>query len=83
MRCDIPSAGYQYTFEDNSQWSQFYSGGAEIKQYVKAVAKKYGTDRYIKLRHKVKDAKWNEEDGKWQFTIENLATGEVNSAFFL
>lgn len=30
LASDIPSHTYQFTFEENTQWSSYYAGGAEI-----------------------------------------------------
>lgn len=54
-----------------------YSGWSEILQYFQGIASRYGLYKYIKLRHKVSDAKWDEESGMWNVKIQKLDTGEV------
>ncbi|KAH3907723.1 hypothetical protein HBI56_181320 [Parastagonospora nodorum] len=77
VRCDIPSAGYQFTFENNSQWSEFLAGGAEIQEYLTRTAKKYGVYNYCKFNHMFRSAKWHQDRGKWEVVVENLITHET------
>ncbi|KAK5167826.1 uncharacterized protein LTR77_007525 [Saxophila tyrrhenica] len=48
VRCDIPSHVYQSSFSPNTQWSEEYTTGPEIRRYWQDFAKKY--DVYSKLR---------------------------------
>lgn len=41
------------------------------------MAQKYSADRFIKLRHEIKNCRWDDRLAKWNVTVENLATGEV------
>lgn len=79
MSPDIPAHTYQVTFEPNVEWSRFYASGKEIYQYWKRVARKYGCMKYIKLRQRVVEARWNELQGKWQLQVENGDDGSVYS----
>lgn len=77
MRCDIPSHSYQYTFENNTQWSEYYSTGGEIQDYLKRTARKYGAYRFMKFGHMLKGATWHADLGQWEVKLEKLDTGEV------
>ena len=77
VRCDVPSAAYQYTFESNTQWSEYYCEGREIERYFQHVAHKYGVYRFTKFRHMLRGAVWQADVGKWHLKFENLETGEV------
>lgn len=68
--CDIPAHTYQFTFADNSQWSKFYAGGAEIHQYLNHVVDHYKLRPFIKLRHTVTEAKWLDDEGQWALKVE-------------
>ena len=59
----MPSAGYQYTFEDNTQWTEFYASGQESQNYLVHVATKYGIHQHCRFNEKFQGAKWLEEDG--------------------
>jgi hypothetical protein len=43
--CDVPSHFYSYSFEPNANWSGYYSKAAEIRDYFKSVALKYGIEK--------------------------------------
>lgn len=73
VACDIPSHVYQYTFEPNTKWSKYFSGGAEILEYVKGVAKKYKVDNKVRYNTKVVGATWNNDAGTW--TVETETVG--------
>lgn len=77
VRCDIPSPGYQYTFESNTQWSEFYAPGNEIQQYLQNVARKYGVYDYCKFKHRFLGAKWHENQGEWEVELEDLVQHKV------
>lgn len=67
--CDIPSHAYQYTWAPNPDWKKFYSGSEELWQYFKHVAQKFNILPFVKLRHEVVGAEWNEEDARWKVSI--------------
>lgn len=81
LRCDIPSAAYQFTFESNTQWSEFYAPGPEIQRYLQNVAKKYGVYQYCRFNHRFIEARWIEEDGVWELSFEDLLKNEVSCHF--
>ncbi|KAJ3795118.1 FAD/NAD-binding domain-containing protein [Lentinula aff. detonsa] len=70
LACDIPSHCYQLTFAENPNWSSFYAPGPEIHGYLKSVVEKFHLDSYIKLRHRLTRAQYDEESGKWNLTIQ-------------
>lgn len=78
-RCDVPSAAYQYSFAPYADWPEYYSGAGEIKKYFKTFAQKYGIIPFIRLRHKVTAAKYNDALGTWDITVVNLATSQVDT----
>ena len=78
VRCDVPSAAYQFTFESNTQWSEYYCTGGEIEQYVKRTAYKYGAYKYIKFHSELISGRWNEGEGKWHVTLRDVRTGAVS-----
>jgi cation diffusion facilitator CzcD-associated flavoprotein CzcO len=72
VRCDIPSHVYQSTFSPNTQWSEQFAEGSEIRDYWQSRAKKHDVYKYLKLRHKVNDAEWDDTESKWNLTIHNI-----------
>lgn len=79
VRCDIPANVYQSTFAPKTQWTEEYAPGSEIQEYWTSVARKYNVYQYLKLRHKVVGAAWQEESGTWTLRVENLANGDLIS----
>lgn len=67
--CDIPSYSYQATFEPSLTWSQFYAPSEEIFRYWKGIVAKYDCERYMKLRHEIVEAKWDEASCKWTLKV--------------
>lgn len=48
LTCDVPSQHYCYSFELNPEWSQLFSPGAEILEYLEGVAEKYALGKQIR-----------------------------------
>ena len=82
VRCDIPANVYQSTFSPNTQWSEEYAQGAEIRDYWQAVARKYGVYKYLRFRHSISGANWNAEKAKWELKVEKLESGETYTEDF-
>lgn len=69
VACDIPSVSYQYTWARKPDWSKYYSGGEEIRQYFRRVALDNQVDKFVKFNHRIIHAEWLESEGKWKITI--------------
>ena len=54
-----------------------YSPAPEILEYFRGIAKKYELYKYIRLRHMVVGAVWDDEGGIWTLKIKNLQNGEI------
>ncbi|KAG6812856.1 hypothetical protein H0H92_015954 [Tricholoma furcatifolium] len=80
LACDIPSHGYQLTFEDNKSWSAFYAPGPEIRAYLNRVVDKYALRPFVKLRHRITRAAYDEGAGKWRLTVRRPAPGSPTEA---
>ncbi|HXU79862.1 MAG TPA: NAD(P)-binding protein, partial [Polyangia bacterium] len=63
--CDIPSHLYEYSFAPNS-WSRRYAPQPEIQAYVEGVARRFGVLDRVRTGTEVKDARWDEEHGRWR-----------------
>lgn len=68
--CDVPSHSYQYSFNPKHDWSSLYAPSWEIRDYLQGSAKKYGTERFIKLQHEVKSCRWDRQEGKWHVSVK-------------
>ncbi|MEC8428697.1 MAG: NAD(P)/FAD-dependent oxidoreductase, partial [Pseudomonadota bacterium] len=67
--CDVPSHLYSYSFELNPNWSQAFSPQEEIWRYVENCAQKYGLLPYIEFERRVTHARFSEDKGVWELTI--------------
>ncbi|KAH9234571.1 hypothetical protein K456DRAFT_1835234 [Colletotrichum gloeosporioides 23] len=75
VTCDVPSVSFQYTFENNPNWSHFFSPGPEIGRYFQSVAEKYGMKSLVKFQHAFKSARWLEDEAQWEVTLVNMTDG--------
>lgn len=77
MRCDIPAHVYQSGFAPNTQWSEEFAQGHEIRHYWQSIAKQYDVYKYLKLEQKVEKAEWIPAETQWKLTITDLNDGRV------
>lgn len=77
VRCDIPAHVYQSSFSPNTQWSEQFAQGAEIRDYWQGISKKYDVYKHLKLSHKVEELRWDEAKSVWRVRVRNLTTDEV------
>ncbi len=64
VACDVPSQLYSYSFALNPEWSHVFSSGAEILDYLQAVADRHGLERCIRYGTEVTQLEFT--DGRWQ-----------------
>ncbi len=71
--CDVPSHLYSYSFEQNPDWSNSYSGSKEIYEYIRGCARKYGLYEFIRFGTGIKQAAFDAATGVWILTTESGA----------
>ena len=64
--CDVQSALYSFSFEQNPNWSRMFATQPEIKAYLKHCAEKYGLNAHIRLNTHVAGARWDEATSAWR-----------------
>ncbi|KAL2864081.1 flavin-containing monooxygenase [Aspergillus lucknowensis] len=69
-KCDIPAHNYAYSFAPNPNWPNYYATSQQIHEYMHGVADRFDCTRFIKYRHTIRGAVWDEEDGKWEVSVE-------------
>lgn len=77
VRCDVPAHVYQTSFDANTQWSEEYAQGAEIREYWAGIARKYEVYKYLKLSKRVERLTWDDKSSIWLVEVQNLLTGDV------
>ncbi|KAK8043209.1 4-hydroxyacetophenone monooxygenase [Apiospora phragmitis] len=75
-RCDIPAHVYQTSFEPNTQWSEEFAQGAEIREYWQKLAQKYGVYDRLKLSHNVTGLDWDATDSVRKIAVVDLQTAK-------
>lgn len=66
---------YQSTFTPNTQWSQEYAEGKEIREYWQGVARKYDVYRYIKFNRRINRADWDDSTAQWRLAVQDVGSG--------
>lgn len=66
LSCDVPSHVYRYRFAPNPNWSQRFSSGREIWEYLDGVARDHGLKERIRFDTEVTRSEWM--DGYWRLT---------------
>jgi cation diffusion facilitator CzcD-associated flavoprotein CzcO len=64
--CDVPSHVYSYSFELNPNWARGFAPQAEILEYLKHCAQKYGVRPQIRFNHEVTEAAWDDSERIWR-----------------
>jgi cation diffusion facilitator CzcD-associated flavoprotein CzcO len=64
--CDVPSHLYSFSFDLNPDWSRMYAGQAEIWDYMRRCARKYGIEPFIRYNKAVTRASHDEALGLWR-----------------
>ena len=67
--CDIPSHLYSFSFARNPEWTRMFAGQAEILEYLKECARRYGILPKIRLRAPLREATWDEREGVWHAVV--------------
>ncbi|KAI9150713.1 FAD/NAD(P)-binding domain-containing protein [Paramyrothecium foliicola] len=67
---DLGGTWLENSFAANPEWPNYYATSEQIHDYMHGVADKYDCNRFIKYRHSIKSAVWNELEAKWQIQVE-------------
>ncbi|WP_042298730.1 flavin-containing monooxygenase [Paraburkholderia kururiensis] len=68
--CDVPSHLYSFSFEPNPAWTRAYGQQAEILEYLRHCARKYGVEPLVRLRTRVAAARYDETRGVWMLELQ-------------
>lgn len=82
VRCDVPAHVYQSTFDPNTQWSEVFAQGKEIRDYWQGLARKHDVYSKTRFHSKVTGAHWNETRAQWYVKVTNTKTFEQTESFF-
>lgn len=68
LTCDVPIHIYTLPWAPKHDWTSFMASGSEIRQYIFDIAKKFDLNRFVKFETMVKEAIWDDAEGKWNLT---------------
>lgn len=68
---DTPSHFYSYSFEQNTEWSNYYPKGGEMQEYFVRVANKYGIRNKTMFNTRVSACEFDESTSLWNVSISN------------
>jgi len=66
--CDVPSHVYSYSFALNPDWTNTFSGQAEIWDYLRRCAQREGLGPHLRLGCRFEGARWDETEQRWRIT---------------
>jgi cation diffusion facilitator CzcD-associated flavoprotein CzcO len=72
IACDVPSHLYSLSFAPNPDWRRTFSGGAQIWQYMRDVARRLRMDEVTAFGEEVLDASWDERRRLWRIRTTTL-----------
>ncbi|MDA9784873.1 NAD(P)/FAD-dependent oxidoreductase [Gammaproteobacteria bacterium] len=79
-RVDIPNHFYSYSFEENHQWSQYFSQQPELEQYFQACFDKYDLAGMTQFNTEVSAMTFDDSTNLW--SIQSINDGSEQSEEF-
>jgi cation diffusion facilitator CzcD-associated flavoprotein CzcO len=77
-RCDVPSHLYSFSFAPNPNWSSTFSPQAEILDYLRDCAERYGVMPHIRFGAELESAAWDNDEQLWQIeTSQGPITADI------
>lgn len=74
LTVDIPSLIYSFSFEQKPDWSSLWAPQAEVLEYCRGLADKYGLRPHLRFGQEVVEARYDEADRTWRTEIRNGPT---------
>lgn len=78
---DIPSLSYSFSFENDYPWSRTFAPGAEIHDYLRRVAEKYGALSHVRYGAEILRAVFDEVTHTWVTHLRDGST--IRSRFVI
>jgi cation diffusion facilitator CzcD-associated flavoprotein CzcO len=77
-RCDVPSNLYSFSFAPNPDWSETFSGQAEIERYLQSTARRYDVLPRIAFEAELESARWDAGRSVWVLdTVRGSLTADI------
>jgi cation diffusion facilitator CzcD-associated flavoprotein CzcO len=78
--CDVQSHLYSLSAAPNPGWSRTYARQPEILAYLESVADELDLRRHLRLRTTVRQARWHEDEARWQLDLESAGGQQTLTA---
>ncbi|ATB27095.1 flavin-containing monooxygenase [Melittangium boletus] len=76
--CDVQSHLFSFSFAPNPRWTHDYSPQAEIWEYLRDCASRFGLTPHLRFGHELLEAEWNDARRRWQLkTSKGAFTADV------
>jgi cation diffusion facilitator CzcD-associated flavoprotein CzcO len=76
---DVPTFGYQFSYETKPDWSRVFAKGHEMKTYVDDFVAKYDLRAHARFGIEALGRRWDDEAQLWR--IETRDGGEITARF--
>ena len=57
-------------------WPDVYASSRQLKGYFHDFSRKYDLMKYIKLQHKIFEARWEAPERAWKLRVQDLNSGQ-------
>jgi cation diffusion facilitator CzcD-associated flavoprotein CzcO len=64
--CDVESHLYSFSFAPNREWTRAYAPQAEIREYLRGCAERFGILPHVRFHHELQQAAWDDHAQRWQ-----------------
>lgn len=78
LTCDTPAHAYSYSFALNPDWSAYYAGGPEIRDYFRNVAAERGVIPFIRSDSEVTTCRFDDARGVWEIGLKDGGKAEAD-----
>ncbi|MGH3683766.1 MAG: flavin-containing monooxygenase [Pseudonocardiaceae bacterium] len=80
--CDVMALLYSFSFAQSPTWTTTFGSQAEVLDYLRSCADRFGVVPFIRFGHDVQAARWDEVERRWHietsqgdYTAQILVTG--------
>lgn len=74
--CDVQSHVYSFSFLPHPEWRHMFARQGEIQGYLRKVVRDFGLTPYLRLNHRVDDARWDAQRSRWRL---RTPAGEIEA----
>jgi len=79
-QCDVPAHLYSFSFAPNPDWTRTYADGAEIQQYLRDCADRFGIRPLLRLDTTVTEVRWDDVQRRWRISTTGPDGDAVHTA---